>query len=373
MAFGCFIRGAAAAHSGLVERLARGVIARTGMGYAKLIGGLILIGFLLSLIVPMGVARLLLILPIIISLSDELGYKAQSRGRTGLLLAGIIGTLVPSYAFLPATMPSIVLQGSAEKLFSIQFTFGDYFIANFPALVLPATLLAAFLLIFLFREQAPAKPSPAAVKPVTRREAWTLVITAGAVILWATDNVHGLPIAWIAMGAATLCLLPAVGPLRDVSAFGFMRPRTWLLLIGIMSAVTLLNLTGWGEALSAYVVDRLEFSRGNDGVSYAVLVLLSMVVSLCLTTQAAPAIFATLAKDMGLATGWPIEGILMAPVAAWVFLILPYAIPMLMIGMRTCGLRYRNVLSFVILYFLIGTVVILPLQFWWLHQLDYIP
>ncbi len=76
---------------------------------------------------------------------------------------------------------------------------------------------------------------------------------------------------------------------------------------------------------------------------------------------------------MGLATGWPIEGVLMAQVAAWVFLILPYTIPALLIGMRACGLRYRHVMSFVILYFLIGALAILPLQFWWLHQLGYIP
>lgn len=373
MAFGCFVLGVAATHSGLVDRLAEWVIARTGTGYASLIVGLVFVGFSLSLLVPTAIARIFLILPIIIALADKFGYPTHSRGRTGLLFAGIIGTLVPSYAILPATVPSIVLQGSAEKLFSIEFSYGDYFIANFPALALPATIVAIALLILLFREQPATEPAAAPSAPLTSREIRALIIAAGAVILWATDQFHHLPVTWIAIGAATLCLLPAVGPLNDVAVFRFMRARTWLILIGVLGAVTVFNITGLGEAMSASVVDKLAFSRTANGSNYAVLILLAMVVTVIFTSQAAPAIFATLAKDIGLATGWPIEGVLMAQVAAWIFLILPYAIPALLIGMRACGIRYRQVLAFVMLYFLIGTVTILPLQFWWLQQLGYIP
>lgn len=373
MAFGCFVLGVAATHSGLADRLAKRGMARAGTGYASLIVGLVVAGFLLSLLVPTALARIFLILPIIIALADDLGYRAQSRGRTGLLFAGIIGALVPSYAILPATISGIVLQGSAEKLFSIKFSYGDYFMANFPALALPATIVAVLLLIYLFHEKPSVQPPAAPSGPLTSREIWTLVIAAGAVVLWATDHAHRLPVTWIAIGAATLCLLPAIGPLRDVPVFQFMRARTWVMLIGVVGAVTLFNMTGWGDAVSASVVDGLTFSHAASGSNYAVLVLLAMIVSVVFTVQAAPAVFATLAKDMGLATGWPIEGVLMAQVAAWVFLILPYTIPALLIGMRTCGLRYRHVLSFAILYFLIGVIAILPLQFWWLHQLGYIP
>jgi di/tricarboxylate transporter len=373
MAFGCFVLGVAVTHCGLTDRLAQWVIVRSGTSYVSLIIGLVLIGFLLSFLVPTAVARIFLLLPIIIALADKLGYHAHSRGRTGLLFAGIIGTLVPSYAILPATVSGIVLQGSAEKLFSIEFSYGDYFIANFPALALPATIVAILLLICLFHERPSVQPATKPASSLNSREVWTLLIGAAAVIMWASDQIHRLPVTWIALAAATACLLPVIGPLRDVSVFRFMRARTWVLLIGVMGAVTLFNMTGLGETVSAYVVDWLALSRAASGSNYAVLVLLAMIVSVVVTSQAAPAVFATLAKDMGLATGWPIEGILMAQVAAWVFLVLPYAIPALLIGLRACGLRYRHVMSFAVLYFVIGALAILPLQFWWLHQLGYIP
>ena len=149
--------------------------------------------------------------------------------------------------------------------------------------------------------------------------------------------------------------------------------RTWLCLISVIGAVTLFNMMGLGEPLSAALVDYLNLGRGANVVNYAVLVLLALVTSVVFTAQAAPAVFATLAKDIGLATGWPIEGVLMTQVAAWVFLILPYAIPALLVALRACGLRFRDVVSFVCLYGAVGAVTILPLQFWWLQQLGYIP
>lgn len=373
MALGCFVLGVAAIHCGLVDRLAHWMIAQTGFSYASLIVGLMITGFLLSLVIPFAFARIFLILPIVIALADELGYQRTSRGRTGLLFGGIIGSLVPSYAILPATVSSIILQGSAEKLFSIEFSYAEFFIANFPALALPAALLAMALLIFLFREQPSDRPAPTPASPLTARERWTLVIAGAAAALWATDPFHLLPVTWIAIGAAVLCLLPGIGPLRDVPVSRFVRARTWLCLIGVIGAVTVFNLSGAGEAVSAALAGNLEFSRGANAETYAVLVGLAVVTSVIFTVQAAPAVFAILAKDIGLATGWPIEGVLMTQVAAWVLLILPYALPALMVALRACGLRYRDVLSFVGLYGVIGAVTILPLQFWWLHQLGYIP
>ena len=68
----------------------------------------------------------------------------------------------------------------------------------------------------------------------------------------------------------------------------------------------------------------MTLSRATDGLNYAVLILLAMAVSIVFTAQAAPAVYATLAKDVGLATGWPLEGVLIAQVASWVFFFIPY-------------------------------------------------
>ncbi len=37
-----------------------------------------------------------------------------------------------------------------------------------------------------------------------------LVILGFALLLWVTDNVHGISPAWVALGAAIVCLLPIV-------------------------------------------------------------------------------------------------------------------------------------------------------------------
>lgn len=374
-AFGCFVLGVAVIRSGLVERLVHRSTGLVTSSYARLIIGLMISGIILSFLVPTAIARIFLIVPIVIALADKLGFRSGGRGRTGLRFAAIVGTVVPSYAILPATVPGIVLLGSAEQLFSLHLSYGDYFVANFPVLILPATLVATLLLVYLFREQPSGRQTSASVPParLSSHEIGTLIIALAAVGLWMTDQYHGLPMAWIAIGAATLCLLPGFGPLRDVSVLPFVRARTWLLLFGVIGALTIAKLTGLGESASETVVNLLDLSRAADGSNYAVLIVLAMVLSVFFTVQAAPAVFALLATDAGLMTGWPLEGILMTQVAAWVFLLLPHAIPGLWIGLRSCGVQFRQVMSFVMLYFVIGVLAILPLHFQWLRFLNYIP
>ena len=110
----------------------------------------------------------------------------------------------------------------------------------------------------------------------------TLAIAAGAVLLWASDKFHNMPVTWLAIGAATICLLPGMGPLRDVSVFQHLHGRTWILLVGVLGALTLFQMTGLSVTLSASVADWLWLSRGDSGNNYAVLILLSMAVSVVL-------------------------------------------------------------------------------------------
>ena len=132
-------------------------------------------------------------------------------------------------------------------------------------------------------------------------------------------------------------------------------------------------MTGISVGLSEALVTKLGLGRGAETSNFAVMVLMAGILSAMFTTHAAPALYALLAKDLGLATGWPIEGVLMVQVGAWVCLLFPYIVPGLLIGARACGLRLRHVMIFMTSYSVIALLMILPLQFWWLKQLGYIP
>ena len=83
MAFGCFVLGVAIARSGLIERLARVMAGFGSASYIRLIFGLVVLGFLLSLFVPTAIARIFIVLPIAITLVDELGgSEFFSPGRS---------------------------------------------------------------------------------------------------------------------------------------------------------------------------------------------------------------------------------------------------------------------------------------------------
>ena len=74
---------------------------------------------------------------------------------------------------------------------------------------------------------------------------------------------------------------------------------------------------------------------------------------------------ALLAQGMADATGWPLTGVLMAPVASWMIFPFPYQAPPLVIAIALGNLRLLEVFRLLLAYLLFGVLVTLPLHFLW--------
>src|SRR3546814_8786458 len=70
---------------GLGESLARMLVARIGRSYLTVLAGLALGCIGLSFLMPSVMGRVLLLVPIVVALSDSLGYAEGSRGRAGIV------------------------------------------------------------------------------------------------------------------------------------------------------------------------------------------------------------------------------------------------------------------------------------------------
>jgi chromate transport protein ChrA len=87
----------------------------------------------------------------------------------------------------------------------------------------------------------------------------------------------------------------------------------------------------------------------------------------------APTIMTPLAQQFATATGWPLEGILLAQVPTWFFFPLPHQTPMLLIAMAIARVPIWPATRLLIAFTVIGLVVALPLHFLWLQALGYLP
>ncbi|TVQ32939.1 MAG: hypothetical protein EA356_12915 [Geminicoccaceae bacterium] len=345
LVFAGLLLGAAVGETGLsrwllermlpVRRLAEGEVA-----YGTLIAAVVTFSGGLGLLLPATSGRVVLLVPLILALADRLNYAADSRGRTGMVVAGVVATFVIPITILPANLPNLVLAGSLEALYGVKLTYGAYLALHFPVIGLTKAIALTLIVTRLFGERPGGRAELAAVaapplSPGGRRLGLLLVVTLA---LWATDVVHGIGAAWVGLTAAILCLLPRSGILafKSLSSGPFM---PLLLYVGaVLGLAAVMTESGLGAALGAWLIERLPLAEAGPFAILTGLAALGAGSGLLATLPAAPAIAAPLFPEIARLTGWSIEAIGMAQVLGYATPLFPYQVPPFIVAMAMTGI-----------------------------------
>jgi len=380
LVFGGLCMGAAMHHTGLGARMARGLLARTGTGYAALVCGLVAVGVLLSFFLPSSMGRIALLAPLAVSLAGAAGYGPDSKQRTGIVLATLLGALQPAFAILPASVPNMILAGSAENLFGHTLPYGRYLLLHFPVLgLLKAAAIAAVVLWLYPTPVTPAVTANAplgadsplagtamASSPATPPERWLMVVLAVAVGLWATDFLHHISPAWVSLGAAVLCLWPPLGLTGKQAITRDMSMGPLLFVAGIMGLGAVVAASGIGHLLVRALLDALPLTHGEPARNFAVLTVYAMVTGLLTTLPGIPAVLTPLAAELSAASGFSLETVLMTQIVAVSSMFLPYQSPPLVVGMQLGCISSGHMTRACLLLAAINMAVLLPLDYlWW--------
>ncbi|MFW5833809.1 MAG: SLC13 family permease, partial [Pseudomonadota bacterium] len=200
LVFGGLVIGAAAAKTGLDRAVAAPFRPRYRQSYARCVALTLLLATALAFLVPATMTRVLLLVPIVSALAQDLGYPKGSSGHAGLAVAAIFGSHFPAMVILPATVPTVALVGAADAFLNLPVTYGAFLWTHGPVLGLGKALLLFFVILQLFPADAPSPAVAAAetggIDPARRRLAWLL---AAALVLWTTDALHGIAAAWVAL------------------------------------------------------------------------------------------------------------------------------------------------------------------------------
>ena len=129
--FGAALMGMMATKSGLARRLAYMVMSSVGAGYSRLLLGLILSSFLLTFLVPSGIACVIILAAIAIGVIEVFGL-----GRGSNIGRGIFVTLTYTAGsfdkMVVAGAASILGRGLIEKNAHIQVYWSQWLLAFFP-------------------------------------------------------------------------------------------------------------------------------------------------------------------------------------------------------------------------------------------------
>ena len=247
LVFGGLVLGVAVHKTGLGRRAVSLMLRHFPVSYRGTIWAIVLVGAVLAFFIPSAVGRVMLLVPIVLALADRLGFEVNSKGRTGMVLAAGMGTMIPAFSILPSNVPNMGLIGASESVYGITYTYGEYFVLNYPVMGTFAIVAMALLICRMFPDKPSRSASEDAATPWSAAERRLMFVLALALGLWVTDFLHGIAPAWIALGAAILCLLPVVGVLPPNALARDIDYGPWFFVAGIIGLGAIVTETGLGS------------------------------------------------------------------------------------------------------------------------------
>jgi anion transporter len=244
---GAILFGTMASKSGLAKRLAYLITIRLGTSYSRLLLALILSDFLLTFLVPSGMARVTVMAAVATGLIAAFGLGPGSNVGRGMFLiltytAGVFDKSIIAGAAAITGRGIIESVGHAEVLWS------QWLVAYLPSDLI--TILVAWrLTLWLYPPEVASLPGGIEhlkdelrkAGPWSPLEKKSMALMLMAIALWATDFLHHIPSSMIGLGIGLLGMLPFV----RILSIEDMRKLNFLQLFFVAAAVSM------GKVLSA--------------------------------------------------------------------------------------------------------------------------
>src|SRR5215469_4105020 len=141
--FGALLLGVMATQSGIARRLAYFIMLKVGTTYPRILFGLIATDFLLTFIVPSGIARVVIMASIAIGLAEAFNSPPGTNVSRGMFLV-LTYTANIFDKMIIAGAGSITARGLIEKFGGVEVLWSQWFLAFLPASII--TVLAAWRL-----------------------------------------------------------------------------------------------------------------------------------------------------------------------------------------------------------------------------------
>ncbi len=369
---GGMVIGIAADRTGLGRYLAHTFTRRMNASYTQIITGIVIGAVALSFLLPSSMGRLVILMPIILGLADNLGFEEGSRGRTGMALACALGTFYVPLTILPANLPNVVLAGVAGTLYDLPITYGEYLLMHFP---ITGVIKGGFLVIFisyLFRSDMSESTKSNAIPTLNADGQRLAFILSCALIAWASDFIHGIAPGVVSVCAAVLCLMPGIGVIKLANLKGNTSYQTLIYVIAILGVGSVISTTGAGSLIATEVLKVIQFLPGQPVHTYAAFSGLSTAFSTFATLPGMIAIMAPFADQVADSSGLSVFVILMMIVNGFSTLFLPYQSAPIMVGLRLGGVGLTTATRVMLPLGLLTLILLQPLNYLWWQWLGYL-
>jgi len=181
--------------------------------------GLILSDFLLTFLVPSGIARVVIMASVAMGLLEAFGVPRLSNiGRGMFIVLTYTATIFDKMVIAGAA--SITARGLIERVGGVEVLWSRWMLAYLPCDII--TIFVAWrLILYLYPPEKPELPGGAAlieselqrIGPLTPEAKRSAALMAIAIGLWVTDFIHHIPPPMIGLGIGLAAVLPGIGVL----------------------------------------------------------------------------------------------------------------------------------------------------------------
>jgi solute carrier family 13 (sodium-dependent dicarboxylate transporter), member 2/3/5 len=249
--FGAVCFGMMAGKSGLARRLAFGVLRAVGHSYPRLLLGLIISNFLLTPVVPSGIARVVIMAAIAMGLVDAFGVGKGSNIARGMFIVLVYQATIFDKMVI-AGASSITARGAIETFGGVPVLWSQWALAYLPCDII-VMIVAWRLALWLYPPESVTLPggSEYLQRQIRAMGRWSGAETRAALLmtlgigLWVTDFLHHIPAPMIGLGVGLLAIMPRIGVIDTDDV----RKINYLPIFFVGAAVSLSNVLAQSKAL----------------------------------------------------------------------------------------------------------------------------
>jgi anion transporter len=258
--FGAMCFGIMGSKSGLARRIAFLVMRAVGHSYPRLLLGLIITNFLLTPVVPSGIARVVIMAAIAMGLVEAFGVGKGSNIARGMFVVLVYQATIFDKMVI-AGAASITARGAIEKFGQVNVLWSQWFLAYLPCDIL-VMIVAWRIALWMYPPERAALAGGSGFlegelramgpwSPAEIRSALLMLLATG---LWITDFLHHIPAPMVGLGVGLLSLVPGIGVLDTEDV----RRINYLPIFFVAAAASLTNVLSATKAID--ILTALLFS-----------------------------------------------------------------------------------------------------------------
>ncbi|MDE2615631.1 MAG: DASS family sodium-coupled anion symporter [Burkholderiales bacterium] len=283
----CFL-SAAMTITGLDKRIALFILSKVGARTNRVLIGAILVGIVLSFLVPSTTARVACLVPIVMGIILAFGVDRRSRFAGMLMIATAQSASIWNVGVKTAAAQNMVAIGFIEKAYGQTITWSDWLIA-----AAPWSILMSIALYFVMIRMMPPESKEIAggketirlalhaLGPMSWAEKKLLFITLTLLAFWATEKVlHPFDTSSTTIAAIALMFTPGIGVMGWKQAQSRIPWGTIVLFGTGISLGTALLQTKAAAWLADIIVANLGLAGASAFMILALLALFLIVVHL---------------------------------------------------------------------------------------------